>query len=149
MLEIFSIPLGSPKYIPPVSSLIINISKLLIISGFKLDDSINESNTIAGLKLAKRSSSFLILRRPLSGLFSKGSFSHFGPPTAPKRIASVLVIFSNVFSERGVSFLSIDSPPTKSSIISIFRFVLLFNQLNIFLLSFEISCPMPSLAEVL
>ena len=59
-----------------------------MISGFKLDDSIRGSNTSAGLKFANRSSSFLILRSPLSGLFSNFKPSHLGPPTAPRMIAS-------------------------------------------------------------
>ena len=72
------------------------------MSGFKEDELIRESNTIAGLKLANKSSSFLIFNKPRSGLNSKGSFSHLGPPTAPSIIASDLFIFSRVLSCSGV-----------------------------------------------
>ena len=54
----------------------------------RLDEDFNASNTMAGLKFAYKSSSFLILSKPLSGLISKSRVSHFGPPTAPRSIAS-------------------------------------------------------------
>ena len=46
------------------------------ISDFKVDESTNGGNTIAGRKLAKRSSSFLNVSKPLSGFKSKGSSSY-------------------------------------------------------------------------
>ena len=78
------IPLGSPKYIPPVNSLIIIMSKPDTISGFKLDASTNCLKQIAGLRLANNFSSFLNFKSALSGLFENSKLSHFGPPTAPK-----------------------------------------------------------------
>ena len=47
-------PLGSPKYIPPVNSRTIIISVFSIISDFKLDESINGLNIVAGLKFENR-----------------------------------------------------------------------------------------------
>ena len=83
------IPLGSPKYIPPVSSLTIIISSPETISGFKLEASTNCLKQIAGLKFAKSLSSFLNFNNALSGFLEKSKLSHFGPPTAPKITASL------------------------------------------------------------
>ncbi len=70
-----SMPLGSPKYIPPVNSLSIIISKPETISFFKLDASANASNTIAGLKFANNPNSFLNFSNPRSGFSEKGKLS--------------------------------------------------------------------------
>ena len=78
------IPLGSPKYIPPVSSLTIIMSNPDTISGFKLDASTSCLKQIAGLRLANNFSSFLNFKSALSGLFENSKLSHLGPPTAPK-----------------------------------------------------------------
>ena len=59
-----------------------------MISVLRVDELASASKTIAGLKLANKSNSFLIFNRPLSGLFSKLQTLPFGPPTAPRRIAS-------------------------------------------------------------
>ena len=67
------IPLGSPKYIPPVSSLTIIISKPETISGFKVEASTNCLKHIAGLKFAKSFNSFLNFKRALSGFLEKSS----------------------------------------------------------------------------
>ena len=67
------IPLGSPKYIPPVSSLTIIMSKPETISGFKVDASTNCLKHIAGLKLAKSFNSFLNFRRALSGFLENST----------------------------------------------------------------------------
>ena len=77
------IPLGSPKYTPPVNSLTIKISKPDTISGFKVEAFTNCSKHIAGLKLAKSFSSFLSFKRALSGFFENSTPSHFGHPPAP------------------------------------------------------------------
>ena len=83
-----SIPRGSPKYIPPVSSLTIIMSNPETISGLREDESTNCSKQIAGLKFANNLSSFLSLRRALSGFFENSNLSHFGPPHAPNITAS-------------------------------------------------------------
>ena len=88
LFSIGSIPLGSPKYMPPVNSLTIIISKPDTISGFKDDESTNCLKQIAGLKLANNFNSFLNFKRPLSGLLENSKLSHFGPPHAPKITAS-------------------------------------------------------------
>ena len=43
---------------------------------------------MAGLKFANNLSSFLNFNKALSGFFENSTLSHFGPPTAPKIIAS-------------------------------------------------------------
>ena len=65
------------------------MSKFLITSVLRVDEPAKASKTIAGLKLANKSNFSYFQIKPRSGLFSKKlRFSHFGPPTAPKRIAS-------------------------------------------------------------
>ena len=82
--SIISIPRGCPKYTSPVNSLTIIISTPLTTSGFNVDDSSSSSNTIAGLKFAKRFNSFLMPKSAFSGLKSEGSVSYFQSPTAPR-----------------------------------------------------------------
>ena len=96
-------PLGSPKYIPPVNSLTIIISRPSIISFFNADASTRAGKHIAGRRLANKSKSFLNLKRPASGLFSYSTFSHFGPPTAPKRTASDF--FASVIASSEIAVL--------------------------------------------
>ena len=55
---------------------------------------------IAGLKLVNKPNSFLIFNKPVSGFTSCDKESHFGPPTAPSKIASeflqsLIVLFVN------------------------------------------------------
>ena len=83
----------------------------------------SELKTIAGRKFANKSSSFLILSNPLSGLCSKGRPSHFGPPTAPRRIASELNASDRTLSVSGSLYLSIDSPPIDALFISKFKLI--------------------------
>ena len=64
------LPLGSPKYIPPVSSLTINISRSRTFSCFSEEESLKYLERIAGLRFAKRSSSDLKPSKALSGLRS-------------------------------------------------------------------------------
>ena len=98
---ISSTPRGSPKYIPPVNSRTINMSRPETTSCFKLDASAKASKTIAGLKFANNPSSFLIARSPASGRISKSTLSHLGPPTAPNKTASACLAFSMVSDLRG------------------------------------------------
>ena len=96
-----TISLGSPKYIPPVSSLTIKISNPSIIWFFIGDAAASSLNRNAGLKLANSSSSFLNARRAYSGLSSQERSSHFGPPTAPNNIASDFFASSRTLSGKG------------------------------------------------
>ena len=63
------------------------MSKPETSSDFKDDASTIDSKHKAGLKLANRSISFLILKSPCSGLKEKSRLSHFSPPTAPSKTA--------------------------------------------------------------
>ena len=83
------IPLGSPKYIPPVNSLTIIISSPETTSGFRVEASTNCLKQIAGLKLAKSFNSFLSFNNALSGFLENSRLSHVGPPTAPSIITSL------------------------------------------------------------
>ena len=91
---------------PPVSSLNINISNPDIMSGFSDEASTKAGKTIAGLRLANKSISFLNLNKPFSGLLSKSTPSYLGPPTAPNNTASASIVSANVSSVRGVPYLS-------------------------------------------
>ena len=88
-LSIGLIPLGSPKYIPPVSSLTIIISRPETISGLRVDASTNCLKHIAGLKFANSFNSFLNFNNALSGFFENSRPSHYGPPTAPNITTSL------------------------------------------------------------
>ena len=117
----------------------IKISRFFIISVFSFDDSARASKTIACLKFANKSNSFLIFKSPLSGLFLKSRLSHFGPPTAPNRIASEWLIFLRVSFVSGESYSSTEMPPTNSSLTLIFKSVFSLNQSKIFRASTDIS----------
>ena len=65
------------------------MSRSDIISAFKLDALTSSEKQIAGLKFANNLISFLNLRSALSGFFENSRLSHLGPPTAPKRTASL------------------------------------------------------------
>src|SRR4051794_2028333 len=85
------------------------------ISGFSDDASTSGSSTKAGRRLANRPRSFRSLRMPSSGRWSKGSLSHFGPPTLPNSTASATFARATVASEQGVPSASIAAPPTRPS----------------------------------
>ena len=78
---------------PPVSSLTMSKSRLETFSSFRVEAETSSFERIAGLRLAKKSSSDLIPKSPFSGLLLEGSLSHLGPPTAPNRIASLSLAF--------------------------------------------------------
>src|SRR6267142_4194843 len=67
---------------------------------------------LAGRRLAERSSSLRIARSPRSGRCSCGTSPHFGPPTAPKRIACDARHSSSVPGASGLPVASIAAPPT-------------------------------------
>ena len=83
------IPLGSPKYIPPVNSLTIIIFNPETMWGFSVDESTNCLKHIAGLKFANNFNSFLNFNRALSGFFENSNLSYCGPPHAPTITASL------------------------------------------------------------
>ena len=69
---------------------------------------------MTGLRLANNPRDFLTAKIPSSGLvFAEGS-SHFGPPTAPRIIASESLQDSNVLSGKAVPNWSIAQPPISS-----------------------------------
>ena len=63
--------------------------------------------------MANKPSALLKPRRALSGLLSPGRLSHFGPPTAPRRTASLAFAFSTVSTGRHSPVASIAHPPAK------------------------------------
>ena len=82
------------------------MSKPDIISGFNDEASTRAGKTIAGLRFANKSISFLNLSKPFSGLFSNSTPSYLGPPTAPNSIASASKESARVSSDKGVPNLS-------------------------------------------
>ena len=79
---------------------------------------INEGKTFTGLQFANAFSFFRIARIPPSGLILKFSLSHFGPPTAPKSIASDFSHKISVSLGKGFPDLSIAMPPIRPNSIS-------------------------------
>ena len=120
------------------------MSRPEIILDLREEASTRAGNTMAGLRLANKSISFLNLRRPFSGLFSNSTPSYFGLPTAPNKIASASIASANVSSERGVPYLSKEAPPTKPSFK--LKLILLFfaNQSTTLKVSLITSGPTPS-----
>ena len=112
-------PLGSPKYKPLTSSLIITISKLEIYSLFIDEEFANSGKEIIGRIFMNKFNCFLNSKRPDSGFFSLGSTSYFLSPTAPNKIASDSLTLFFVSSGYGLSNLSTATPPNKASSISI------------------------------
>ena len=142
-------PLGSPKYIPPVNSRTIIISVFSIISDFKLDESINGLNIVAGLKLENRFRLFLSLRSACSGFLLCSTLSHLGPPTAPRKTESASKHSDKVSSVNGIPYLSIDIPPTYFSIISNSKSFNSEMAFNILTAEDVISGPIPSPGNVI
>ena len=105
-------PLGSPKYSPPVSSRTIKISKFSITPFLREDASASSLNRKAGRRFANKSSSFLKVKSACSGLLSHSKESHFGAPTAPKRIASESFANERASSVIGNPCSSYEVPPT-------------------------------------
>ena len=77
------------------------ISRPLTISSFKEDADSKASKTIAGLKFANNSNSFLRPSKPASGLLFLSTSSHLEPPTAPNKIASASLAFSKTAGVSG------------------------------------------------
>ena len=142
-------PLGSAKYIPPVSSLNIRISSPDIISGLSDDASTKAGKTTAGLKLANKSISFLNFNKPFSGLFSKSTPSYFGLPTAPNNTASASIVSTSVSSVKGVPYLSYEAPPTRPSLILKLIVLFLASQSTTLNVSLTTSGPTPSPGKII
>ena len=98
--------LGSPKYKSPVNSRTIMISKPSTTSLFKVELSTKASKTFAGRRFAKRANSLRIPSKPRSGRCLYSKLSHFGPPTAPSKVASASLAKSKVSCGNGVPFSS-------------------------------------------
>ena len=103
---------------------------------------------IAGLKFANNSKSFLSLNKALSGFLENSNLSHFGPPTAPSKTASLSKAIFITLSVIGSPCLSKEIPPANSSVISKSADFFLLNQTIIFLTSFITSGPIPSPARI-
>src|SRR5215471_10467063 len=104
---------------PPVNSRTIIRSSPPTSSRLRLEASARASKTTAGRRLAKRSISLRSRRMPRSGRSSNGNVSsHLGPPTAPKRTASLAIASARVWSVSGTPDSSRAAPPTKPSVIS-------------------------------
>ena len=81
-----------------------------------LEDSM-PGKTFTGRILAKRPKP---LRRPrIAASGRMGALSHLGPPTEPKRIASLSLALSRVSGRNGSPYWSMAEPPTKSSLYAI------------------------------
>src|SRR5580700_2572583 len=100
---------------PPVLSRTIIRSSPRITSAFSVEASTSGSSTMAGRKLANRSSSLRSRRMEISGRLSNPNASHFGPPTEPNRMASASRALAIVSSVIGTPRASSEAPPTRSS----------------------------------
>ena len=105
----------SPKYIPPVSSLTISISRFSpIISSLRGQAFFNALCIVAGLRFAYRPRFSLRPSSAISGLNIPDKLSHFGPPTAPKRTLSLVLHIFIVSSGRHSPVSSIADPPASA-----------------------------------
>ena len=111
----FSIPRGSPKYSPPVSSRMTMRSVPSTTERLSGDESTSMGNVFAGRRFAYRSSSLRSASNPRSGFSSCGKPSHFGPPTEPNMIAVALRQSSRLAGGSGVPVASMAHPPTSAS----------------------------------
>src|SRR5215510_9540241 len=99
---------------------------------------------VAGRRLAKRSSSLRRPRRPRSGRFSWGRLSHLGPPTEPKRMASLRSQRARVAGGRGSPVASMAAPPIRAGSNSKATPVARPTTSSTLRASGVTSCPMPS-----
>src|SRR6267143_2704084 len=105
----------SPKYMPPASSRTISRSSSPSRSAFKGEIPLSGSSSFTGRTLTYIPSPFRRSSSPLSGRFPTDSASHFGPPTAPKNMASALRQPSRVSLGSGVPAASMAAPPIRNS----------------------------------
>src|ERR1700694_1388699 len=99
---------------------------------------------LAGLRLAKRSSSLRRPSSPRSGFCSWGRWSHLGPPTAPKRMASLSSQSRSVEGGSGSPVASMAAPPMRACSNSKDTPVALPTTSSTRRASGVTSCPMPS-----
>ena len=143
-----TVPL-SPKYKPPVSSLIIIISKPFpIISFLRGQACFNSLYKYAGRILANNSSSLRIFKSPASGLLSGGSLYHGEvlvlPPMEPISTASALLHTFTASSVSGTPCTSMEAPPISTSVYVKLWPYFSATASKTFLASLTISGPMPS-----
>ena len=82
------LPARSPKYTPPVSSRTISMSTPSRSSGRSGDDATSAGWTLTGRRFANSPSPPRSANSACSGRTGADGSDHFGPPTAPSRIAS-------------------------------------------------------------
>ena len=115
-----------------------------ITSGFKEEAPASSLYRIAGLRLAYRSRPARIANRPLSGLNERSMLSHWGPPTAPNKIASDCFPSASVSSGSGTPVSSIALPPINACSVEISSLCFSTRALSTFSASVTISGPIPS-----
>src|SRR5690606_5755372 len=105
---------GSPKYSPPVNSRTIIKSTFSATSRFNGEDASKLGNAFTGRKFANKSKCLRIFSKPFSGRNAGGLLSHFGPPTAPNKMASLASHIAIVSSGNGLLYWSIAAPPIEA-----------------------------------
>src|SRR4051794_656094 len=102
---------GRPKYSPPVSSRTNSTSTAASSAGWSGEVATSAGWTRTGRRLAYRPSCLRRPSRPCSGRCLARGSSHFGPPTAPSRIASARAHASSVAGGSGSPCWSSAAPP--------------------------------------
>ena len=82
-----------------------------MISSLIGDADLSGAKILAGRRFANKPSASRIASSPFSGLISLGSVSHLGPPTEPRRTASLALQAVSVSSGKGTPVASIAAPP--------------------------------------
>src|SRR5690606_3969602 len=114
-------------------------------SGFRVEAAASCGYRMAGRRLANSSRPPRRPSRPFSGRSSRsGSVSHFGPPTAPSRMASAARACSMVTSGSGLPCTSYAAPPSRPSSMARPRPNLAFTTSRTLTASATISGPIPS-----
>src|SRR5205809_866206 len=113
-------------------------------SRFRGEASSSMGKHLAGRRLAKRSSSLRRPRSPRSGFCSCGRASHLGPPTAPKRMASLCSHSRRVEAGSGSPVASMAAPPMRAASNSKEAPVARPTTSSTLRASGVTSCPMPS-----
>src|SRR5690554_432796 len=129
---------------PPVSSRTIRMSRPATTSGLRVEAAASCGYSRAGRRLPNRPSCERIFSRPRSGRMAGSIVSHFGPPTAPSRMASDWRARSRVSSANGTPYLSRAAPPSSSWLSSISRPYFSSAACSTLTASVMISGPMPS-----
>ena len=88
------------------------------MSALSGDASFILSCIVAGLKFTNNPRPDLRANRPFSGLFELSILSHFGPPTAPNKTASLALHISSDSFGSGSPVTSIAAPPPNTFVYS-------------------------------